>query len=52
VYQPNNATATGGSNRKVPCLGYTPRMGEVPNAKMWLSIIMKQDHFTMSLASK
>jgi len=32
VYQPNDAAAIGiGSNRKAPCLGYTPRAGEVPS---------------------
>jgi len=32
VYQPSDGAATGiGSNRKVPCLGYTPRAGEVPS---------------------
>jgi len=32
VYQPSDAAATGiGGNRKVPCLGYTPRAGEVPS---------------------
>jgi len=32
VYQPNDVAATGiGSNRKVPCLDYTPRAGEVPS---------------------
>jgi len=30
VYQPNDAAATGiSSNRKAPCLGYTPRAGEI-----------------------
>jgi len=30
VYQPNDAAVTGiGSSRKAPCLGYTPRAGEV-----------------------
>jgi len=32
VYQPNDAAAAGtDSNRKAPCLGYTPRAGEVPS---------------------
>jgi len=30
VYQTNHAAATGvGSNRKAPCLGYTPRAGVI-----------------------
>ncbi|KAL6260292.1 hypothetical protein P5V15_007824 [Pogonomyrmex californicus] len=65
VYQPNDAAATEiGSNRKAPCLGYTPRAGEVPSLTqrygpeslsqhmVHASIVMKQDHFTTSLASK
>jgi len=32
MYQQNDAAATGiGSNREAPCLGYTPRAGEVPS---------------------
>jgi len=64
VYQPNDAVATGiGSNRKAPCLDYTPRAEEIPSLTqkygpeslsqhVVMNIVMKQDHFTTFLDSK